>query len=271
MRTIVISIFFMFILSCEDVVNVPLQESKPKLVIDASIRWIKGTNGALQIIRISKSGSFYSNDVPKVSGAIVKIKSDNPSVSFDFIEQTPNSGEYICANFVPELEKNYVLTVTYEGQTYIAEEKLKKCPPITRIEQKNDVGFGGDNKSFKFFFQDDPNEENFYLENYIFEDNPRPSFGVIDDKLTNGNEMFVLTFNKIDSGKFIKMSLEAVSKRYSNYVDKVAALAGGQTNGPFSTPPGTIRGNIVNQTNEKNFPLGYFRLSEIDFKDYKVE
>jgi hypothetical protein len=41
--------------------------------------------------------------------------------------------------------------------------------------------------------------------------------------------------------------------------------------GPFSTPPATLRGNIVNLTNEENFCLGFFRLSEIDRLDYTVQ
>jgi hypothetical protein len=48
-------------------------------------------------------------------------------------------------------------------------------------------------------------------------------------------------------------------------------VAGSSSGGPFATPPATIRGNIVNQTNSKNFALGYFTLSETDYKNYLVQ
>jgi hypothetical protein len=43
------------------------------------------------------------------------------------------------------------------------------------------------------------------------------------------------------------------------------------SNGPFSTPPATVRGNIINQTNSNNFALGYFNLSETDVKNYVIQ
>ena len=41
--------------------------------------------------------------------------------------------------------------------------------------------------------------------------------------------------------------------------------------GPFETQPATVRGNCINDTNPENFPLGYFRLSEVAELIYTVE
>ena len=46
---------------------------------------------------------------------------------------------------------------------------------------------------------------------------------------------------------------------------------GGQGGGPFSTQPATVRGNIVNETDSSNYPLGYFRISEISQLSYTVQ
>lgn len=43
-------------------------------------------------------------------------------------------------------------------------------------------------------------------------------------------------------------------------------MASGNGGSPFQTTPSGVRGNIVNQTNSKNFAYGYFRLSEVDVK-----
>jgi len=44
-----------------------------------------------------------------------------------------------------------------------------------------------------------------------------------------------------------------------------------QSNGPFETQPATVRGNIINETNPDNFPLGYFRISQVSELSYTVQ
>ena len=41
--------------------------------------------------------------------------------------------------------------------------------------------------------------------------------------------------------------------------------------GPFETQPATVKGNCLNQTNPNNFPLGYFRQSEVAEIVYTIE
>ena len=53
-----------------------------------------------------------------------------------------------------------------------------------------------------------------------------------------------------------------------NILLSIAGTGGGS---PFQTPPATIRGNIINETNTSNFALGYFSLSEVDTKIYAIE
>lgn len=53
-----------------------------------------------------------------------------------------------------------------------------------------------------------------------------------------------------------------------NILSSVAGSSGG---GPFQSPPTTVKGNIKNQSNFDNYPLGYFRLSEADVKSYTIQ
>jgi hypothetical protein len=270
-----IKIITLFILAfcfqnCQDVVDVPLNTDNPKFVIEASIRWIKGTAGNTQTIKITKTGDFYKNTVPPVNGAVVKV-TNSTNVVFDFIEQG-NTGNYVCTNFIPVINEVYTLVVQAEGQTFKGTETLIASPAITNTTQQNDVGFDNKTKEFKFFFQDNPNERNFYLEYYNFPYIAIPEFGVIDDEFTNGNQMFILLFNKkLNANDVFKVSLEGISERYAKYTEILVGIAGGQTNGPFATSSATIRGNIVNQTNEKHYPFGYFRLSEVTERVYTVQ
>ncbi|GAL81396.1 hypothetical protein JCM19274_2472 [Algibacter lectus] len=41
--------------ACEDVIDLELNSAEPRLVIDASLKWIKGTDGKNQFIRLTLS------------------------------------------------------------------------------------------------------------------------------------------------------------------------------------------------------------------------
>ena len=67
-------LFATFLNSCQDVIDVPLNTEKPRLVIEASINWQKGTLGNNQKIKLTTTTNYYSNVIPAVSGATVFIK-----------------------------------------------------------------------------------------------------------------------------------------------------------------------------------------------------
>jgi hypothetical protein len=69
----------------------------------------------------------------------------------------------------------------------------------------------------------------------------------------------------------LELSVQGISEKYNNYMSKLLSISGGTGGSPFATPPATLRGNIVNQTNPDAYPLGYFHLSEIDTKTYTIE
>ena len=166
-----ITFFFVFILAtlfvgCEDVVDVDLNTAPPKLVIEASINWQKGTSGNQQRIKLTTTTDYFSTNIPKVSGAIVTITNSTNTV-FNFVE-VPNTGEYFCSNFVPVINETYTLTVVSKGQTYTATETLQPVAPITKLEQKNDGGITGDEIEVKTFYNDPAGIPNYYLYKYTY-------------------------------------------------------------------------------------------------------
>ncbi|CAM4293614.1 DUF4249 domain-containing protein [Flavobacterium terrigena] len=272
MKTIIkyfiLVISFAFI-SCEEVVDVDLNKSEPKLVIDASIKWEKGTIGNEQTIRLTTTGDYFNNTVPVANGAIVTI-TDSSNTIFNFIEDGL-TGYYKCTNFNPVLNEVYTLSVAYKGQTYTSTDKLYSVPTITTIEQDLN-GITGNEIELKFNFQDNGTEENYYMEEYKVPFRPFPLLGVFNDEFTNGNEMFSLIIDEdLEAGQNINFTLHGISKRYHNYMNILIGISGGLSNGPFSTPAATVKGNIINQTNRSNYPLGYFRLSEVDVRNYVIQ
>ena len=75
---LVFAVNFIFY-SCTDVIDVDVPVAPPRLVVEASIDWIKGTDGSEQTIKLSTSTPYFENlQESPVSGASVKIINDYP-------------------------------------------------------------------------------------------------------------------------------------------------------------------------------------------------
>lgn len=256
--------------SCEDLIDVTLDTAPPKLVVFASIEWQKGTLGNNQKVKLTTTTAYFNTVIPTVSGATVFI-TNSENTKFNFIE-TPNTGEYLCADFVPKIDETYTLTVLANGETFTATETLKSVAPITEITQRNDAGFTGDNIEIKTFFNDPEKVDNYYVFKTKSNISPIPSYNIFDDNFTQGNENFrIFSDDDIKTGDNVDITLFGISKRYFEYMRKLTAIAGSSSGGPFATPSATVRGNILNKTNSKNFALGYFNVSETDYRNYVIK
>lgn len=269
-KILAIIITALMLTSCEDVVDVDLSTAAPKLVIDASIDWAKGSDGNYQIIKLTTTSSYYSGSVPPALGATVTITDGNGN-AFSFIDST-ETGQYVCSNFAPVIGETYTLTIAYEGEVYSGSETLLQTPDIVNVEQTNDGGFTGDETEVRFYFQDNVNNQNFYMVRFDAPVLPYPDYDTTDDEFTNGNLMFgIFADEDLETGQVVDIKLHSISKRYKNYMDKLLEVSGGSGQGPFSTPPATVRGNMVNQTHDANYPLGYFRVTQVDRYQYTIQ
>lgn len=259
-----------FLLSCTKVVEVDLATAEPKLVIDASIDWIKGTTGGEQKIKLSTTTEYYSAAFPTVSGAAITITNSANTV-FTFMEQ-PGTGEYSCTDFQPVIGETYTLKVALNGEVYTATEPCIGVPDIeNNIEQNNAGGFGGNEIEIKYYYQDNGSEENYYLHRILSPVSVYPEYKAIDDENSQGKLMQEYFSDKeLKAGDVIHIRLYGISRRYYDYFKKLLTASGAEA-GPFQTTPGAVRGNIINQTHSENFAYGYFRLSEVDVKDYVIQ
>ncbi len=260
-------LFVVFFTSCEDVVNLDLETGETRLVIDAEIIWKKGTSGNEQVIKISKTASYYSGSTPKVSGAQVRVENSNGDV-FTFNET--EAGVYKCTNFVPVIDMDYKLFVDAEGKSFTAVEKLTSAAAIDKIEQKMVPDFGGDDViEVTFYYTDPADQVNFYLTDYQSEFLIYPEYEITNDEFYNGNQISTrYSHEDMKPGNILKITHRGVSKNFFNYMKLILEAS---NSNPFQVPPGNIRGNILNTTDNNNFALGYFRLCEADGIDYVVK
>src|SRR6478735_5925267 len=97
----------LFLTGCEKAINVPLKTASPRLVIDASIDWVKNTTGNEQKIILSTTTGYYNSEFPTVSGALITVTNASNTV-FNFVE-TSGTGQYVCHNFLPVIGQTYNL------------------------------------------------------------------------------------------------------------------------------------------------------------------
>lgn len=260
----------LFAISCEKVVKVDLETAPPKLVIDASIDWVKNTTGSEQKIKLSTTTAYYSEEFPPVSGATVVVTNAS-NTSFEFIENA-GSGEYVCGNFQPVIGQTYTLTISLNGETYTATETLVPVPDIeTNIEQNNKGGMAGDEIELTYYYQDNAAQENYYLYSNKIPPVAFPQYSVENDENSQGGMTPVYYSHKdLKAGDVVNIKLYGISRRYYDYFRKILN-ASGNDDGPFATTPTAVRGNIQNQTKSENFAYGYFRLSEVASRDYTIK
>ncbi|WP_031530311.1 DUF4249 domain-containing protein [Dyadobacter crusticola] len=259
-----------FLNSCTDVIDVKVPNGGARLVVDASIKWQKGTPGKTQTINLRESTAFFDKnpDVP-VTGASVTVTKENDGSIFVFADQ--HNGSYTATDFVPELNASYTLKILYKGNSYAATETLIASPVINRVEQKIEGSDGDTEILIQAFFDDPRGVKNYYLGEFTPSNLPLPSLAVINDKFTDGNENYIEGDNEsFVAGATVAINVYGVSKRYYDYLNILIQQSGSDEGGPFPTIPVPLKGNCTNVNDSNEEVLGYFRLGEFDTASYSI-
>ncbi|HLV37935.1 DUF4249 domain-containing protein [Xanthomarina sp.] len=257
------------LVSCEDVIDVDVPTSDPRLVIEASINWVKGTPGNNQVITLTTTAPYFNDGVPPANNAQVSIIDQHNNV-FDFVEDG-ETGKYYNSNFITEINGVYNLTVIYKNETYTATETLLPVAEIEYVEQNLEGGISGEDTEIKAYFTDPVDEENYYFFEYI----PNiPVLATLDtnkDEFVNGNLIFgFYVEEELKPGDEVLIRSNGVSKQFYEFM-YILLQQTGSSGGPFETQPATVKGNCMNISNPDNYPLGYFRLSEVSEVNYVVQ
>lgn len=281
--------------SCEEVIELDLGTQEKQLVVDASIDWKKGETKAFPIVRLSYTKDFYSNlPSAKVSGAIIKISTYQgeeylleevkPEEIRDFITdpdfELPLSlggSIYLCkSDFIPVLDRDYVLNIELNGEKYIAKARMRKTPAINieKTQQIEDGGILGNKLEVKFFFDGFANEENNYL--IKIRNGNRDNYLTLDDRFVANKKFFFTTLGNsedIKKASTLNINLYRISAEYKQIIDLLINASVNENGGgrPDFSIPSRVFGNVVHQSNPKKNPLGAFRVSQYSKTEYVVK
>ncbi|MCF6185436.1 MAG: DUF4249 domain-containing protein [Bacteroidales bacterium] len=186
-----LSVFLMN--SCEDVIDVKLNNIEPQIVIEATLY------NQLQpaTVIITKTTNFFDTlTLNTVSGAEVLI-SDNKGNNVT-VEETDSAGIY-QANYFGKTGTTYTLTVKTEGKIYTAQAEMKppiKIDSLTSKFRTNPLPFQQEGYEITCYINDSINY-NEYAKLDIYKNQRRShEIYLFEDTYTDGNQYEYKFYNE---------------------------------------------------------------------------
>lgn len=265
MKKVLLTMLILSFYSCEEVVDVELEKSEPRLVVEASLLWNMEKELNTQYVRLTTTAPYFNEEIPPAIDALVSVLSPDGT---EYVFEEVEPGVFKNDNIPPALTGPYKLTIIYNDQEYTATEDFVTTTKLEEVVQENNGGFSGEDTEFKIFYTDPLDEENFYLFRFYHDE---LSLQIYDDEFTDGNRTFAFfSDDELKIGDEVGFEIQGISERFYEYM-YILRSQSGTAGGPFQTQPTIVRGNIVNTTDPDNFPFGFFRLSQTDFLTYTVK
>lgn len=254
------SVFSMSI-ACQKVVEVPLNNSDPRLIIEGTIT----NNPGPYYVKLSTTGSYYDKGkTPSVSDASVVITDDvgNKDILTPVSDQ-PGIYQTNILQGVPG--RTYHLRVDYNSKVYEADAYMHPLPAksikldtILFVEK----GFGRDEGYYLYFDIDLKKEPStisywrtFCYKNDSLYNGPNDYLMGYDEFLIGDIQNLELPYN-FKLGDTVHLQMNSLDKRDFDYYNQLQQLLFND-GGLFSPPPMNPIGNISNQG------LGLFRASAV--------
>ncbi|WP_194850718.1 DUF4249 domain-containing protein [Nonlabens antarcticus] len=262
---IVVCAVFLF-LGCEDVIDVDLNTSKPRLVIDARLELLEDGSSRNTIL-LTRSSGFFEEVNPLVEDAQVFVVDGN-GVNYTFLFNG-NTERYENTTLEIENSLEYTITIIDQNQTYQATQKLATTVPLQDVEQKEVAGLDGFTQIVAYF-QDPAALGDNYLIQYTDLNNFELS--ISDDEFINGNRTPTSFFiEDLEPGTTISLEIAGIDGQAFRFFETLIQQTDAGGGGPFDTQPATVRGNVININDRDQFPFGYFRVSQVFTVSYVSE
>lgn len=266
--------FFCLIAACERVVEVQIEESERRLVVEGRIELVKEAPGGAQSIRLTTTDAFFSNRAPPPATGALVIVSDGAGGVFSFVEAQP--GRYETTDLLPRIGETYTLTVDYGGDTYRAVAELRAVPAIDSLYflfEEETIIIEEEGFRATIDYVDPPGIANFYLweqlvdgENVVPPD-PGNAFNLVArDEFFDGQAISGYQPNHevaIEPGQRAEVRQIALSREGHDYYRALFEQNALGSGNPFSIPPASVRGNVANLTRPDRFALGFFEAAEV--------
>ncbi len=249
-------ILFIFCLSsCEKVIDIPLKDSGPLLVIEGNI----DNQGLVSEVLLSESTPFsFSGEKIPVSGATVSIQEDSKS-PMSLAEQ--ELGRYTLSNFQGKPGSTYFLKVLVDGKEYDAKSIMPHPVELDSIGTISTTVFTETIKSVAVIYRDPEDVKNYYRFTVSIDQVKNGTYWVFNDRFTNGNvvtQTLSDLSNKLSTGDFVTVEMQSIDSAVYRYWNSL------KNQSPGASVPSNPVSNISNDA------LGYFSAHTISQTNFQV-
>ena len=270
--------------SCEDVIQVKLDEGDPIVTIDAFINDMQ----LQQKVRLTYTDGYFSQKPNEpIIGATVTVKDLTSGVSYSFTDSN-GDGNYLynlaTTDTLGRIGRSYELTVIHQNNVFKATSRMKRTARVDSLVSKFDEGGGLGNApaGYKFAFLgfDVPGDTTDYywiksFRNGVFFNKGGDINICIDGSYGAGADGFPFIppiaegitprgelFQKFD---VCRTEIHSIDLETYNFLTQVQAQT--TNSGLFATSPENIKTNIKNTTSDKVKVVGWFCMSAVGFKE----
>lgn len=254
-------IFYLFlIIGCEEVVEIDLPKTNPALVVDGFIKVSKENASIESGIILSKTNGFYDSTVEFVNSATVRIIDIVQNSSYEIAQSSPGVYDLGFPEF--EIDKEYELQITYEGEEYSSTSNYVPSASIDDIEINGESLFDEEQTLLIVNLTNPPKERNFYLADFSF-----GNLAVIQDDFYENQEVAFPYFIEQQDLTELEVQIVGIDRNFFIYLTQLIDQSsdnGNSRGNPFGTPPSELTGNIRNNTRPDQQVYGYFSISQFD-------
>jgi hypothetical protein len=270
--------------SCEDVIQVKLDEGDPIVTIDAFINDMQ----LQQKVRLTYTDGYFSQKPNEpIIGATVTVKDLTTGV--DYIFNDNNNGDYVWTpTDTLRVGHNYELTVTHQGNVYKSTSRMNRTSKVDSIisEFKEGGSLAATEPGYDMAFLgfDIPGDtvDYYWIKSYrngVFFNKggdinicADAAFGAGADgfpfitPIAQGITPFGERFNKFD---VCRVEIHSINLETYNFLTQVQTQT--TNSGLFATSPENVKTNIKNTTSDKTKVVGWFCMSAVGFRERVVE
>lgn len=277
----VILLVLPFLYGCEDVVDIDLPTTEPRLLIDALIRVDETVQTTKVSVKASVTTSFFEDPQPTTLTNLQILDELSGDAFFPY-ETFPGSGVYedLRPSGSFDTGGRWLLSFTHKDQRYLAFATYTPTVPFDNLKQGTQTLFDEEDTEIVVSFTDDVSRNDFYVFDFGFSE-----YITVKDEFFNG-QPFEFSFfldALVVPGQVINVSIMGAGKPFFDYISQLIVQANSGDQGPFQTPAATVRGNIINVTNidnidffdnvdqPDNFALGYFAIVQTFTRSITIE
>lgn len=242
---IILIITSLCLTSCEELIDVNLNEASPRYVIEGDFTNLSNE----QTIFVTQTVAFNAPIKSEpINNAIVTV-SDDKGASYTF--KNEGEGKYV-AMFRPQEKTTYKLNVNIDGEVFESSSYMNEYIDVSTLDVVEDIIFSDTVYSVSLKFSEPAGVENFYKYNLSVNGGPFEFSGVFNDKFNDGlrvTHQLSDRRNKIELGDSVVVRRQIIDKGVFKYWNEFLSI------NPGSAAPANPTSNITNGA------LGYFSVS----------